>query len=279
MTQLLSPHLLDGTLGRAFALMAVAILAGLFLWKHCFSRPIPCLKRLIRAAIMIGLAGVALSLNSTFFQLSDPYDLDNAPLQWQLLAPLLFQTGYGRCWIIFSGLLLLTSWSATCKKGMFLNIAGLIACLAYNSHATESGLAALPFLLDMVHQFCMLLWMGGLACIILARYSAFWQARRSALVAFSNFILPVFLVGLATGGLRLLSAFLVESRLHPVYWSVAGIKAVLVLAVCLCAWRLRQLLRRELFNGRRYDDIVGMEFFFAVLLLFAAALLTQLPPR
>lgn len=276
MLQLLSAHLLDGMLGRAFALFAVAMLCGIYLWRHYFRLWISTLNKLTSVVVLIGLCGVALSLNSTFFQLADAGG-EGASLPWQQVMPLLVQTSYGRYWIGFS-LLLMFAWR-TVNHGhwLLLSIVGMMLCLGMNSHASDTG-SAMTLALHMVHVACVLIWWGGLMMIMLGRVAQICAAERPTLQAFSSLILPVFLLGLVTGGLRLASAFFENGALSSAYWMLVAVKGGLVLAVMLCAWRLRVLLQPVVFNDNSYDDGVSLEFFFAVLLLLAAAMLTQLPP-
>lgn len=276
MLQLLSSHLLDGMLGRACALMAVAMLSGMYLWRNYFRLMLPSLHRMTGSVILIGLAGAAFSLNSTFFQLAGP-DGETVSLPWQSILPLLVQTSYGRYWIGFSVLLMLSWYTVRHGRWMLLNILGMIACLTMNSHAVDAE-SRVTLVLHMIHICCVLWWWGGLMMLMLSRVAHLSQLERPGLQAFSTLILPVFLLGLATGGLRLASAFSENGGLNPAYWMLLAVKGGLILAVMLCAWRLRQLLQPVELDGKRYDDGLSLEFFFAVLLLLAAAMLTQLPP-
>lgn len=272
----LSSHLLDGMLGRACALVAVAMLSGIYLWRYYFRLKMPNLHRMTGSVVLIGLAGVALSLNSTFFQLADA-DGEALSLAWQEIVPLLLQTSYGRYWLGFSLLLILALHTVHQGRWMVLNILGMVVCLTMNSHAADAG-NVVTWVLHMVHISCVLLWWGGLMMIMLGRFSHPGVVEQPTLQAFSTLILPVFLLGLATGGLRLASAFFENAGLSLVYGALLAVKGGLLLAVMLCAWRLRQLLPQIQFDGKRYDDGLSLEFFFAVLLLLAAAMLTQLPP-
>lgn len=273
----LSSHLLDGMLGRACVLVAVAMLCGIYLWQHYFKVRITALNQVMGSVIVIGLAGVALSLNSTFFQLAELPGEELAALPWQDLLPLLLHTSYGHYWIAFS-LLLLFSWrSVHHARWMLFDLLGMVICLTLNSHAGDNG-SLVNMGLHVVHVCCVLLWWGGLMMIVLGRIAQLCKIERPALHAFSRLMLPVFLLGVASGGLRLASAYLEYGALDVMYWSLVMVKAVLVLAIVGCAWRLRRLLEPPVFDGKNYDDIVTMEFFFAVLLLLVAAMLTQLPP-
>jgi uncharacterized membrane protein YqjE len=100
---------------------------------------------------------------------------------------------------------------------------------------------------------------------------------KGKLAAFSRFILPVFVLAQLSGMMRLAAEYFKNGGLNMAYLSVAVTKILLVIAVCFCALRLRKKLRQTLFDQQGYDDIVVTEFFLAILLLMAAAMLTQLP--
>lgn len=275
----LSSHLLDGSLGRMFALMAVSIMAGIYLWSHVFHHPRQPFHAIARAAIIIGWIGIALSINSTFFELSESFVRnEGAALQWQHGLPLIFQTRYGQLWLAFGGLLLLARRCIPHPRIMLVSLCALIICLSGNGHAADNGMLGFKFFLHTLHLACISIWLGGLMLIVLARYSDLWRINPSGLVKFSNFILPVFLVGLTTGALRLVAEFLENNRLNLGYVCLVMTKVALVLAICVCALGLRRLLRHKTLDEKKYDDILGIEFFLAILLLFAAAMLTQLPP-
>lgn len=278
MESLLAGHLLDGMLGRACALLSVALLAGVYLWRDCLQRAIPGARTLVIAAVMIGWAGGLLSLNSTFFQLSASFDtVEAAPLQWQYMLPLLLETRYGVCWLSF-GLLLVAIAGLQQVRYLPWMILGLTVCLVMNSHAAEYGLLTWVYAFDFIHLSSMLLWMGGLLLLVLGRVSAMWKADAAALQAFSRVILPVFLLGLVTGLLRAAMVYAEYRQLNLAYLSLIAIKAGLAIAVCLCALRLRHLLKHGRLKGPHGDDVLSLELFFALLLLLAVAMLTQLPP-
>lgn len=273
----LSSHFLDGMLGRACVLFAVAMLCGVCLWRYYLQCAITAQARMMAAILLIGLTGVALSLNSTFFQLAEVPGEEIVSLPWQDLLPLLLQTNYGRYWLLFSLLLALSWFGVRHARWMLLNILALIICLSMNSHAVDDG-SSITLLLHIVHLGCVLLWWGGLMMLMLARYAQVCQADRPRLLAFSHLMLPVFLTGLVSGILRLSITFFENQVLDAAYWTLLAVKGGLVCAIMTCAWRLRQILQPPTLDGKHYDDTLSMEFFFAVLLLLAAATLTQLPP-
>lgn len=272
----LSAHLLDGMLGRAAALLAVALLTGAAFWQYGLHVPVPSRSRIITIAISLGLIGVALSLNSSFFQWADSLG-EGATLPWDALLPLLLQTQYGQVWLAYGLLLLLTAVSWPRCYWLGLNLLGLVVCSAINSHAAEQGLSLLLGW-HVVHLACMLCWLGGVLMIGLTRLAQLGETGQAALARFSAWILPVFLLGLVSGVARLAWAWAENGTLHRVYLLAIACKLILMLAVCSCAWRLRRRLRQSPWQGARYDEVLTIEFFFALLLLFAAALLTQLPP-
>lgn len=274
MEVLLSSHLLDGTLGRSLAVMAVALFAGGLLWQHHFQTYMAS-HTIYRIAFWMGITGTLLCLNSTFFQFSETMEDD---LQWHYVLPLLLETRYGLAWLAFGVFLSIALAFSQRKSGLMAGILGLVVCLSLNSHAAENGLFTFPFVLHIFHLLFILAWLGGLTFIVLGRFTRLWPADHAALMQFSAFILPVFLLALVTGGLRFAAGWLAYGGVDAAYLAMIGVKISLITLVCLCALSLRRALRAGTFNGKRYDDNVGMEFFFALLLLLAAAMLTQLPP-
>lgn len=228
------------------------------------------------SALSLGLTGAALSLNSSFFQWADALR-EGAALPWEVLLPLLLQTQYGQVWLVYVFLLLLTAVSWPQPYGLGLNLFGLVVCLAINSHAAEQGIGLLLGW-HVLHLACMLCWLGGVLMIGLTRLAQLGTTERQALARFSAWILPVFLLGLFSGVARLAWVWGEHGTLHHAYWMAIACKMILILAVCCCAWKLRKILRHLPWQGERYDEVITIEFFFALLLLFAAALLTQLPP-
>lgn len=279
MDAFLSSHLLDGTLGRGLAFIAIAILAGLYLWQWHFTVRIPSVKKWVGASVFSGITGAALSLNSTFFQLSESFNEgESLSMAWENTLPLLLDTSYGLGWLIFCGLLVLSWFSVTYPRWMLVNLAALIASLSLNGHAAEDGIFSLVFVLDVIHLACVMAWLGGLLFIVLARFTSLWSLQQPHLQAFSKFILPVFLCAQVSGILRLTGEYLKSGELGLAYISVAFTKILLVISIGVCAAGLRKTLRQKVFNGTRYDDLLGVEFFCAIVLLLAAAMLTQLPP-
>ena len=156
---------------------------------------------------------------------------------------------------------------------------GAAFALAANGHSGEYGLGAPIYWLGAVHLLLALTWFGGLCVLVAGRLGSGWRIEYAALRNFSRLALPLFLLIILMGLARLALQYNYEEGLGSLYVSILILKLVAVAGVAVSAARLRKLLQRAEADERTYDNELGMEIFFAGLLILATALLTQLPPR
>lgn len=272
------PHLIDGALGRFFAFIAVSVIIGIWIFRHYLKIAIPD-RALIVFALSSNLIGILFSFNSALYQIADPFSLSSMTIIVPSLddARALIETRYGQIWILFACCLFISGIFIHYKIISCISILTALFCLSFTGHAGEAGIG-FPLFLDFLHLTSVLIWIGGLVYIVTGRLTSIGSMDAHALRTFSKFILPVFLLGLATGIIKLIAQYRVSNALNDAYLAFLCLKLTAVIGVCVCALWLRRILF-EKFEGDRYDHGITIEVFFAVLLLLSTALVTQLPPR
>ena len=269
-------HLLDGVLGRGGAYVALALLLGVWLWELHWQRTLKHSVYYRAVAVASGLGGMAILLGNIALEASDPFNANNMALPALSDIAQVLRTSFGMIWAGFAVCLLISAIS----NHPYIRLTGLLAMLfglAWNSHAGENGIGQWIFWVDWLHLGCALLWFGGLSLLVVFRLSKTetigWQDAQF----FSRLALPVFMLVLASGVIRAWLQYLEEQGLGYAYMLMLAIKLVLVTFVMGCAALLRRQLKEPPLSDIDYDNGVSLEYFLALLLMSAVALLTQLP--
>ena len=117
------PHVLDGSLGRTLAYLALAIVLGLRLWVGAIRDTGP--TRFIPyqvTALIAGFTGAFLVIHAALAEavdpFSSPFSMQASPVTLADYQQLLLHTTYGNAWIVYGGLMtagvlfIQYSWSA-----------------------------------------------------------------------------------------------------------------------------------------------------------------------
>jgi hypothetical protein len=129
-----------------------------------------------------------------------------------------------------------------------------------------------------IHLLLGLTWIGGLSILVVGRLGGGWRIEYAELQSFSRVALPLFLLIVVMGMIRLGLQYWYEKGLGSIYVTMLVLKLVAVAGVIVSAARLRRLLGSQVATESQYDEKLGTEVFFAALLVLSTALLTQLPP-
>jgi copper resistance protein D len=278
------PHVLDGSLGRALAYLGLAILFGLRLWIGPLRNAVPA--RLLPyqlVALAAGLGGAFLVVYAALAEavnpFSTPFSMQEVPITLADYQQMLLHTAYGNAWLAYCALLVLGVWLLRHAFPAWLTAIGGAFALAACGHSAEYGLAAPLYWVGALHLLLALVWLGGLLMIVVGRLGDMWRIEYAGLQSFSRLALPLFLLIIAMGIIRLVLQYSYEQGLSLVYVMMLVLKLVAVAGIIFSAARLRRLLKDAAAPESQYDNKLGMEIFFAALLILATALLTQLPPR
>ena len=269
-------HLLDGVLGRGGAYVALALLLGVWLWELHWQRTLKHSVYYRAVAVASGLGGMAILLGNIALEASDPFNANNMALPALSDIAQVLRTSFGMIWAGFAVCLLISAIS----NQPYIRLTGLLAMLfglAWNSHAGENGIGQWIFWVDWLHLGCALLWFGGLSLLVVFRLSKTETTGWQDAQFFSRLALPVFMLVLASGVIRAWLQYLEEQGLGYAYMLMLAIKLVLVTFVMGCAALLRRQLKEPPLSDIDYDNGVSLEYFLALLLMSAVALLTQLP--
>jgi putative copper export protein len=276
------PHVLDATLGRALAYLGSALLFGMRLWLATIrSASFVRLTPYRVTALLAGLAGALLVTHGALVEAIDPFAL--AVSSQESTVGLddylrLLHTSFGAAWIAYSALLVLGVLLIRHPLAWLMAL-GSAAALAASSHAGELGLPTPGYVLGLIHLVLALLWLGGLAILAAGRLGESWHAEHAAVKRFSRFALPTFALILLSGVARLTWQVWLEQGLSVLYLVFLGLKLFVTAGIMFSAWRLRHVLQHGAADDPAYDHQLGSELFFAALLVFTTALLTQIPPN
>lgn len=277
------PHVLDGAIGRTLAYLATSLVLGLRLWMHIPQGRDIRFRPYQISALIAGFAGAILVIHGTLAEAVDPFStafsMEEAPVYFSDYRHMLLHTIYGNAWIAYA--VLLTAGVLMIRRPWTAWLCGLGAgvALAVCGHSGEYGLDEPLYWVGTAHLLLALTWIGGLAVLVMARLAGGWQADLPALQYFSRVALPVFILIVLSGLTRLGLQYVYEQGLGAIYLLMLGCKLLAVVGVMASAARLRAMLKAQPFSEGRYDNGLGTEVFFAALLIFATALLTQLPPK
>jgi len=277
------PHVLDGALGRTLAYLGLSIVLGLRLWMGLLgSAPQRILAYQI-TALLAAFVGAFLVINASLSDAVDPFSSSSSMQQTSLIftdyQQMLLHTAYGNAWLLYLGLLTVAmllvrhawpAWSAAVGAGF-----ALAAC----GHSGEYGLGASLYWSGALHLLLALTWIGGFCVLVAGRLGEGWRIEYAALRTFSHIALPLFLLIVLLGLIRLGLQYDYEGGLGALYVAMLALKLIAVGGVVVGATGLRKLLKNADADESAYDDKLGTEIFFAGLLILATALLTQLPPR
>lgn len=277
------PHVLDGALGRALAYLGLAILIGLRLWIGILQGLAPPrLKAYQLTALAAGLSGAFLVVHASLSEAVSPFSaafsMQEVSIPFADYRQMLLHTAYGNAWLAYCGMLVVCAWLVKHAWPTWLTAIGGALALAACGHSGEYGLATPIYWSGALHLLLALVWLGGLLMIIVGRLGNGWRIEYAGLQSFSRLALPLFLLIIAMGVLRLVLQYVVEQGLGVVYVVMLVVKLGAVAGVVFSAARLRRLLRDAAPEGQ-YDNKLSTEIFFAALLILVTALLTQLPPR
>lgn len=278
------PHVLDGSLGRTLAYLALAIMLGLRLWIGAIRSTGPSrLGPYQLTALIMGFAGAFLVIHAALAEavapFSSPFSMQVSTITLADYRQLLLHTTYGRAWLAYGALL--TAGILLVRRPWFAWPAGIGAAfaLAACGHSGEYGLYTPLFWFGAVHLLLALTWVGGFVVLVTGRWGSSWRAEYPALHSFSRLALPLFLLIILMGVIRLGLQYWYEQGLGPVYVAILLLKLIAVTGVVASAAGLRKMLGNQAVTESRYDQKLGNEVFFAALLILSTALLTQLPPR
>lgn len=269
-------HLLDGVLGRGGAYVALALLLGVWLWEFHWQRALKHSVYYRAVAVASGLGGMAILLGNVALEASAPFNASNMALPALSDIAQVLRTSFGMIWAGFAVCLLISAIS----NQPYIRLTGLLAMLfglAWNSHAGENGIDQWLFWVDWLHLSCALLWFGGLSLLVVFRLTKAEATTWRDVLFFSRLALPAFTLALASGVIRAWLQYTEEQGLGYAYMLMLAIKLVLVAFVMGCAALLRQQLKQPSLSDVNYDNGVSLEYFLALLLMSAVALLTQLP--
>jgi putative copper export protein len=277
------PHVLDGALGRTLAYLGLSIVLGLRLWMGILRDAGP--NRILAyqiTAFIAGLAGAFLVINAALSEAIDPFSssfsMQEAMPSFADYQQMLLHTAYGNAWLLYLGLL--TAAMLLVRHAWPAWIMGIGAgfALAACGHSGEYGLGASLYWFGALHLLLALTWVGGFCVLLSGRLGEGWRIEYAALHDFSRIALPLFLLIILLGLIRLGLQYDYEDGLGALYVAMLIIKLVAVGGVIAGAASLRKLLRSGA-DENAYDNKLGTEIFFAGLLVLATALLTQLPPK
>lgn len=278
------PHVLDGSLGRALAYLGLAILLGLRLWIGPLRNAVPA--RLLPyqlVALTAGLGGAFLVVHAALAEAVDPFStpfsMQEVPITLADYQQMLLHTSYGNAWLAYCALLVLGVWLLRHALPAWLAAIGGAFALAACGHSGEYGLTTPLYWVGALHLLLALVWLGGLLMIVVGRLGDMWRIEYAGLQSFSRLALPLFLLIIAMGITRLVLQYSYEQGLSPLYVAMLVLKLGAVAGIVFSAARLRRLFKDAAAPESQYDNKLGMEIFFAALLILATALLTQLPPR
>lgn len=278
------PHVLDGSLGRSLAYLGIAIVFGLRLWMGPLRQNAP--EKLLPyglAALVAGFTGAFLvvhaALSEALDPFSTPFSMQEVPISLADYQQLLLHTSYGKAWLSYCGLLAVAAGLIRYSWPAWVAAIGATFALAASGHSGEYGFGAPLYWPGAMHLLLALVWVGGLLMIVVGRLGGGWRIEYTGLQAFSRLALPLFLLMIALGVIRLALQYVVEQGLGVVYVAIVVLKLVAMTGVVFSAARLRRLLRGAEVQEREYDARLSLEIFFAALLILLTALLTQLPPR
>ncbi|WP_334106222.1 CopD family protein [Methylobacillus sp.] len=269
-------HLLDGVLGRGGAYVALALLLGVWLWELHWQRPLKHNLYYRIVAVASGFSGMAILLGNIALESTDPFNTNNMALPALSDIAQVLHTSFGMIWTGF-GIFLLISAISSQPYIRLMGLMVMLFALAWNSHAGENGIGQWIFWVDWLHLSCALLWFGGLSLLVVFRLTRAETTGWRDLQFFSRLALPVFMLALASGVIRALLQYGEEQGLGYAYMMMLAIKLVLVAFVMGCAALLRRQLKQPPMSDIDYDNGVSLEYFLALLLMSAVALLTQLP--
>jgi hypothetical protein len=278
------PHLLDGSLGRFLAYLGLAVIFGLLLWmgplRHVAPARLPAFRLV---ALIAGFVGAFLVVHAVLAEAlapySTPFSMRETPISLADYGQLLLHTAYGNAWLAYCGLLAAAAVSVRYPVPGWAAAIGATLALAACGHSGEYGLGAPLYWVGALHLLLALVWAGGLLMIIVGRHGKGWYIEYPGLQAFSGVALPLFLLIMAFGAIRLALQYGYEEGLGAVYVAMLMLKLAAVGGVIMSAATLRRLLRSPQPDEQGYDNRLGTEIFFAALLILATAMLTQLPPR
>lgn len=278
------PHVLDGSLGRSLAYLGLAMVFGLRLWMGPLRHAAPAKLLSYRlVALFAGFAGAFLVVHAALSEAVDPFStpfsMQEVPISLADYQQLLLHTTYGKAWVAYCGLLTVAVGFVRYRWPTWLAAIGATFALAACGHSGEYGFGAPLYWSGALHLLLALIWVGGLLMIVLGRLGGGWRIEYAGLRAFSRLALPLFVMIVALGFIRLALQYVVEQGLGVLYVAIVVLKLVAVAGVVFSAARLRRLLRENEVQESEYDARLSMEIFFAALLILLTALLTQLPPR
>lgn len=276
------PHVLDATLGRALAYLGSALLFGMRLWLGTIhSASFVRLTPYRVTALLAGMAGALLVTHGALVEAINPFALATSSQESTVSLDdyqRLLQTSFGTAWIVYCALLALGVLLIRHPLSWLMAV-GSAGALAASSHAGELGLPTPGYLLGLMHLVLALLWLGGLAILAVGRLGESWRAEHAAVQRFSRFALPAFALILLSGVARLAWQVWLEQGLSMLYLVFLALKLSVAAAIIFSAWRLRHVLQHGATDDPAYDHHLGSELFFAAVLVFITALLTQIPPN
>ena len=278
------PHVLDGSLGRTLAYLGLSIVIGLRLWMGILhsNRPMRLMAYQF-TALAAGFAGAFLVVHASLSEAVNPFSssftMQDVPISFADYKQMLLHTSYGNAWLIYLSLLAAGILTVRYAWPAWLCATGSAFALAACGHSGEYGLTAPLYWFGAIHLLLGLTWIGGLCILVTGRLGEGWRIEYAALQSFSRLALPLFLLIVLMGMIRLGLQYWYEQGLGMVYVAILLLKLAAVAGVVISAARLRKLFRTAAINESQYDDKLGTEVFFAALLVLATALLTQLPPK
>jgi hypothetical protein len=278
------PHVLDGALGRSLAYLGTALLLGLRIWLQTMRSNVSL--RLLpyqAAALAAGFTGAFLAIHGALSEAVDPFSsafsMQETSISLADYCHMLFHTTYGQAWVTYGALLTAGILLVTRPLPAWLAAVGSGAALAVCGHSGEYGLDVPLYWFGAAHLLLALGWFGGFMLLVIGRLGRGWRAEYLALQYFSRLALPLFILIVLTGVIRLGLQYYYESGLGVIYLVMLVFKLAAAAGVVISAARLRSLLKSSASTENHYDNKLATEVFFALLLIFAAALLTQLPPK
>ena len=278
------PHVLDGSLGRSLAYLGLAIVFGLRLWMGPLRHAEPARLLTYRVvALIAGLTGAFLVVHAALSEAVDPFStpfsMREVPISLADYQQMLLHTTYGNAWLSYCGLLLTAVALIRYRWPAWIAAVGGTFALAACGHSGEYGLGVPLYWSGALHLLLALIWVGGLLMIVMGRLAGGWHIEYAGLRSFSRLALPLFLLIVTLGVVRLVLQVVMEQGLGALYAAIIVLKLAAVTGVVVSASRLRRLLHDAEVQESEYDARLSMEIFFAALLILATALLTQLPPR
>lgn len=279
------PHVLDGSLGRSLAYLGLSIVIGVRLWMGILrdSGPAQLLAYQL-TALVTGFAGAFLVVHASLSEAVNPFSsafsMQDLPISFFDYRQMLLHTAYGNAWLAYVGLLVTGIFTIRYAWPAWLSVIGAVFALAACGHSGEYGMTAPLYWFGAIHLLLGLAWIGGLCILVAGRFGGGgWKIEYAGLQSFSRLALPLFLLIVLMGVIRLGLQYWYEEGLGPIYVTMLAFKLIAVAGVIVSAARLRRLLSSHTAADSQYDDKLGTEVFFAALLVLSTALLTQLPPN